>query len=441
VGDHGHVAAHNGVGAVLGSKKLKAIVVFRGKKKLKIFSNKLNDIAKTMSEEAKKIGASAVIFRGGTNDSFPILNNVGGLPIKNYTTSVFPEHENFTGQYLRSRFKVKRTTCWACTWAHTRRIEITQGPYRGFKGEEPEYEGMAAMGPQIGQPDPATAVFLANIVDQMGLDINETGWVIGWAMECYEKGYLKKEELDGLEMTWGNASAARSLIEKISHRRGVGNMLAEGVKRSAEKIGGLAMSCAIYTLKGNTPRGHDHRAIWTELFDTCFSNTGTIEATGGTIRADQHGLEPILDPFDWEKVVNQNAVTNGRRVFEDCLGICRFPAEDISMIVQCVNAATGWNLSVSEAMVIGKRIVNLMRVFNCNCGITRDLDAPSARYGSTPMDGPARGRSAREIWEKATRRYYELMGWDPESGYPLAKTLKELELEDFLSQQDSRTRA
>jgi len=178
---------------------------------------------------------------------------------------------------------------------------------------------------------------------------------------------------------------------------GDGDMLAEGVKRAAEKIGGEALSCAVYTLKGKTPLSHDHRALWTELFDTCFSNTGTIESTGGTIRAQQHGLKGISDQFDWEQVIFQNAKTNRRRVFEGCLGICRFPAEDIAMIIGCVNAATGWDLALDDAMIIGRRIVTAMRVFNHACGFTKELDAPSQRYGSSPADGPAKGKNIAHV--------------------------------------------
>jgi len=433
VGDYGHVVAHNGTGAVLGSKKLKAIVAARGTKKVTVQDESgLADLAKNMAEESKKLGTGPGTFAWGTNFGFIPLGKVGGIPVKNLTTSIFPENDNFTGEYIRTHFKVKPATCWACTWAHNRMIEIEQGPYAGFKGEEPEYEGMAAMGPAIGQTDPAAAVVLANQVDRLGMDVNESGWVIGWVMECYEKGYLKKDALNGLEMTWGNVSATQGLLEQIANRQGIGDTLAEGVKRAAEKIGGEALSCAVYTLKGNTPRGHDHRVIWAELFDTCFSDTGTIEATGGAIHAKNHGLDPVLDPYEWEQVINMNAKTNGQRVFEDCLGICRFPAEDVTMTISAVNATTGWKLNLAEAMVIGKRIVNLMRVFNHRCGITKELEAPSARYGSSPVDGPVKGVSTREIWGKATRRYYELMGWDPDTGYPLPSTLKAFGLDDLI---------
>ncbi len=153
------------------------------------------------------------------------------------------------------------------------------------------------------------------------------------------------------------------------------------------------------------------------------------------MRVQQHGLEPITNPFDWEQVINQNARTNGRRIFEDSLVVCRFPNEDINMLISCFNASTGWGLTLEEAMKCGKRVVNLMRIFNHRCGMSKDLDAPSERYGSIPSDGPAKGISARDIWEKVRRRYYELMGWDPETGYPLPETIESLGLCDLVNKE------
>lgn len=434
VGDHGHVAAHNGVGAVLGSKRLKAIAVAKGSKEIPLYDGaQLSETAKELSEVSKTIGLGPSVYAWGTNDAFQALPKIGALPVKNYTTNIFPEAERFTGQSIRSKFEVKRATCWACPWAHCRLIKITEGQFAGFEGEEPEYEAMAAMGPVIGQTDPASAIFLGNLVDRLGMDVNETGWVLGWVMECYEKGYLKEKDLDGLAAVWGDVEVARVLIEKIAYRQGIGDLLAEGVMRASERIGGPASSCAIFTLKGNTPRGHDHRAVWTEFFDTCLSNTGTIEATGGAIPVQQHGLEPISNPFDWEQVISQNAKTNGRRIFQDSLVVCRFPNDEINLLVKCVNASTGWGMSVEDAMVCGRRIVNLLRVFNLRCGITKEMDAPSARYGSIPQDGPARGISPMSVWEQVRRRYYELMGWDPETGHPLPETLERLGLKTLVN--------
>jgi aldehyde:ferredoxin oxidoreductase len=264
------------------------------------------------------------------------------------------------------------------------------------------------------------------------MDVNETGWLVAWVMECFEKGYLKAEEIDGLEMTWGNFHNTKALLQKIARREGIGALLAEGVKRAAQETGGAALECAVFTEKGNTPRSHDHRAIWTELLDTCVSNTGTIECSGGAINLAHHNLKPMSDPFSWEQVARQNAALNGRRVFEDSLGVCRITVDDINLTAAALKAATGDDFSVEKAMEIGKRIVNLMRIFNLKNGITAELDKPSRRYASTPVDGPAKGRSAAQDFDKMKELYYKLMGWDPTTGKPFPETLKALDIADVI---------
>ena len=284
----------------------------------------------------------------------------------------------------------------------------------------------------IGQEDPACTVVLANLVDRLGMDINESGWAIGWAMECYEKGLLSKDQLDGLEMNWGDAEATAALLRRIAGREGFGDVLAEGVKRAAENIGGEALNCAVFTQKGASPRGHDHRARWSELIDTCLSNTGTIEAMGGT-EPQELGLEPLKDPFNPEAVSTLNAKLNGRRQFSDTLCVCRFCMEGFQNEVDALNAATGWDFTVSEAMEVGRRIVNQLRVFNFRHGLTKEVESPSVRYGSRPVDGPAKGIGIMPHWDLIRRNYYRHMGWDPETGKPLPETLQGLGLEKCIN--------
>ncbi|MDA8233760.1 MAG: aldehyde ferredoxin oxidoreductase family protein, partial [Clostridia bacterium] len=434
VGDYGHVAAHNGVGAVLGAKKIKAIAVRRGKKKVKVFNPEaLRETATKMNNAAKKTPAGKMCYEGGTNTAHPIMHNIGGLPVKNLTTNIFPEHQDFSSQALRTNFEYKKKPCWGCDWNHCGRIKIKSGPFEGFETEEPEYEAMVAFGSLIGLTDPASSMVLADLADRLGMDVNETGWLVAWVMECYEKGYLKDNNLNGLKMTWGNFQSVKLLLEKISRRQGFGSLLAEGVKRAAKEIGGPALECAVYTEKGNTPRSHDHRALWTEFLDTCVSNTGTIECVGGGIDVSQHKLEPISDPFSWEQIAKQNAHLNGRRVYEDSLGVCRLTAtEDINLTVSALKEATGIDFTPESVLKAGKRIVNLMRVFNLKNGLTAEHDWPSPRYASTPVDGPALGRSVGMIFAPMKERYYELMGWDKKTGQPLPETLRALDLADVI---------
>jgi aldehyde:ferredoxin oxidoreductase len=307
-------------------------------------------------------------------------------------------------------------------------MEVTEGPYKGTKGEEPEYEALAAMGPLIYQKDPGAAVMLSNLVDDLGLDVNESGYLIAWIMECYEKGLLTKKDLDGIEMKWGDPEATAAMLKKIAKREGCGERFAEGVKFAAEAMGGEALKIAIFTKKGASPRGHDHRGLWTELIDTCVSNTGTIETGGPLAQPAVLGLEPEKDRFSPLGISKQNANLNGGRQFEDCLGTCRFCTTDFQLTVDCLNAVTGWNFTIAEAMQVGLRAINQLRVFNFRHGLNKDLEAPSLRYASTPVDGPAKGIGIAEHWENIRSNYYREMGWDPETGKPLPSTLEKLGL-------------
>jgi aldehyde:ferredoxin oxidoreductase len=427
VGDHGHVAAHNGVGAVMGSKKLKCLSVERGTSKPRVVNpERLSAAAKELALLSRKADPGLVSW--GTNFGFVMLGPMGAVPVKNYTTNIFPEIDHFIGEYLRTHFKSKPAPCWSCVIGHCRMMEVTEGPYAGFVGEEPEYEGMAAMGPVIGQTDPGAAIMLANLVDRLGFDINESGYLIGWIMECYEKGIMQKSDLDGVEMNWGNVESAATMLKKIAHRDGCGDLFADGVKRAAEKWGGEAQACAIYTLKGASPRGHDHRAHWMEFIDTCLSNTGTIETGGNLFTPANLGLMPVKERFDPIAMSTQNAKLNGGRNVEDSLGVCRLCTPSLALTLECLNAITGWDYTPAEAVDTGLRIVNLMRMFNFRHGLTKELEAPSERYSSTPIDGPAQGKAIRVHWDTIRDNYYQQMGWDVETGKPLPETLEKLGL-------------
>lgn len=431
VGDKGHVAAHNGIGAVMGSKRLKALAVARGKGRVPVKDDeKLAAVAKELVEAARRAGGLDV-FHWGTSRVISIAEAAGWLPVRNYTTSVFPEHTLFVGDRIRKIFEIKRSPCWACPSYHCNLMKVTEGPYAGYSGEEPEYEQWAAWGPQIYQKDPGAAVMLSNEVDRLGMDCNEASWVIGWVMECYEKGVLTRDDLDGLELAWGNVGATLELLRNIAHRRGYGDVLAEGVKHAAEQLGGEAVQWAIFTGKRNTPRGHDHRGRWVELFDTCVSNTGTVETNPGLLPdLTFYGLPKTYDIFSPQDVSTVVAKTKGSLQLFDSLVVCAFITNSqVPLLAEALKAVTGWDVDAHEAVEVGRRAVNLMRVFNVRAGLTPDLEFPSARYGSVPVDGAARGRAIMPHWEEMLENYYRLMGWDRTTGLPVPETLRDLGLE------------
>ncbi|MEW6301716.1 MAG: aldehyde ferredoxin oxidoreductase C-terminal domain-containing protein, partial [Thermodesulfobacteriota bacterium] len=349
----------------------------------------------------------------------------GQLPIKNYLTNEWPYYREFTGQALRARFPGRPKPCWMCG-VHCRWIDV---PGLGVV-EEPEYEAVAAMGPLIANRSVEGMIGLANLVDRLGLDVNEAGWLLAWVMEGYSEGWLSKQDLDGLEMTWGNTVAAAELLRKIAGRSGCGDWLAEGVMRAAQRAGEAGLRAAVGTKKGATPRTHDHRARWEELLDTCVSTTSTIEATGGYMDVSEIGLEPLSNRFSPDEVGRANARINGWRLFEDSCPICRFVSQKLHVLLDGVRAVTGWDLSPSEAVTIGKRAVNRLRVFNILHGVSPDLEAPSERYTSVVRDGPCAGADPGAAFLRMRQAYWREMGWDPDTGWPLETTLLDLGLRD-----------
>ena len=431
VGDRGHLAAHNGFGAVMGSKNLKAVVAYRGKRNFEVKDpERLKEKNEALFEFAKGFGP---FYQWGTGGGFSALYGIGCLPVKNYTTDIYPEHERMNGQYMRTHFKIRSKPCYMCRIAHVKEVTVTEGPYKGFVGEEPEFELLAAWGPQIGNTDLGAVAMLSNEVDRLGMDCNEASWTIGWVMECYEKGVLSKKDLDGLEMNWGNVEAVRTMLNKISRREGIGDLLAQGVMRASQKIGGDAVDWAIYTLKGCTPRSHDHRGgRWAELFDTCMTNTSTLESTWAGVHTQMVDLPVVTDPFSHEEMSTINAKFNGIRMLDDCLGTCRIASPHPKLQLDCLNAVTGWSLTLEDAFTIGRRVINQLRVFNFLHGMRKDDERPSNRYGSIPVDGPAKGKNIMEKWNWMAENYYTLMGWDLKTGEPLPETLEKLGLEELI---------
>ncbi|MFC1963701.1 aldehyde ferredoxin oxidoreductase family protein [Chloroflexota bacterium] len=435
-GDKGHVAAHNGVGAVFGSKKLKAIAVARGKATVPVKDKqKLSSLSKELYEKVI-VNCKAPFNEWGTLGNIELAKyrmTMAMQPVKNYQTVFFNDVAPFSAEESRNKYEIQWVPCWGCKYHHCHLWKITEGPHAGFVGEEPEYEGMAALTSQIGQTDNEEAFVLHNELDRLGMDTNEIGWLIGWVMECYEKGILTKKDTDGLEVTWGNVEVVRTLIYKIAKREGFGNILAEGVMRASKVYGDESSKIGIYTKKGNTPRGHDDRSCWTMMLDVCTSDMGLDTDSAIFINPVQVGLPAETDPFTPDGASLLLSKVRGRIPVTDSVVICRFNIEGgEDLLPQLLSAATGWDFTSEKLKTLGLRIINLLRVFNIRHGLTPAQDAPSERFGSAPSDGPFKGISALPVWDKMLRNYYELMGWDKDTGKPLPETLKSLGLDSVI---------
>ncbi len=416
--DYGHSASHNGLGAVMGAKRLKAIAVTRGSHGVPLHDlDRVREVTRTLIENVRT--QSRGTFEYGTLNGLHSNAERNMIPVKNYTTSTWiideDKWQQFGGPYIRDRFSVRRNSCWACQIHHCDMMEITEGPYAGTVVEEPEYEQFSAWSSAIGQESVTAAMMLSKEVDRLGLETNEAGWVVGFAMECYEAGSLSRAAVNDLDLSWGNAESARLLLNLIARRQGIGDTLAEGVMRAAATLGQEAR--AVHSLKGNTPRGHDHRNRLTEQFDTCISSTGTLETWGGPIAL---GAAP-----NGQDIVAANLHDKGAMMFEDSLVTCRFNTRmNVDLLCQAVSAVTGWDFPWAEGMQVGRRIVHLLRAFNTRHGVAgRALDRPSPRYGSDPDSGPGKGRSLDAAWETLLDAYYDGMGWN-RNGTPLPTTLE-----------------
>jgi len=432
VGDRGHVASKNGVGAVMGSKRVKAVVAARGSFEVPVFdAEALRRTNLECFEAAKAFGTT---WQWGTGGGFSNLAKSGALPVKNYTTSLYPEHESMNAQTLRTKFEVRSMPCFRCAISHVKEVTVTEGPYKGFTGEEPEYEQLSAWGPQVGNTDLGATVMLTREVDRLGLDCNEASWAIGWAMECFEKGVFTQSETGGLDLSWGNVEAVREMLGRIARREGyLGNLLAEGVMRASRQVGGPAADWAIYTMKGFTPRGHDHRGggRWPELFDTCVSDTGTIQASWSGIHPQFVDRPPLEDAFDHAQVSRVVGDFAGYRTFDDCLGVCRLAAPHPKPLLACFNTVTGWGWGLEDAQKAGLRVITALRLFNLRHGHDPENERPSVRYGSVPVDGPAEGRDIMAKWEEMRADYYRRVGFDEKTGRPTPETLSRLGLEAY----------
>jgi aldehyde:ferredoxin oxidoreductase len=221
-----------------------------------------------------------------------------------------------------------------------------------------------------------------------------------------------------------------AMLQKIATRQGIGDILANGIVEAKDHFSPEASRLAIYTKKGNTPRAHDHRACWRMMLDTCVSDTGTDEASSFVIQPGDVGLPGDADLFSAEVTGKLVARAMDRAPFDDCLIMCRFNNRGVNMeyLAEIVKAVAGWDFTGEEASKLGYRVVNLLRTFNIRHGLTADLDMPSIRYGSAPIDGPFQGITIEPVWEKALKYYYESMGWDVETGKPLPQTLTNLGL-------------
>jgi aldehyde:ferredoxin oxidoreductase len=437
-----HFHGRCGLGAVMGAKNLKAVVV-RGSKP-------------PVAADKDRAKAQLVWFKDHydrTKDRFHQLGSSSGvlaleasgiLPTRNFRDGSFEGAKEISGQKMRDTILVNRGTCYACAVACKREVEVKElGVTPKFGG--PEYESLAASGSLCGVSDLNALALVNQLYAQYVLDSISAGCAIAFAMECYEHGIITKEMTGGLELTWGNADAVIQLAHQIGRREGIGRLLGEGIKRAAEALGKGAERFALH-VKGQELPMHDPRGKKGLSLAYALSPTGAdhMEAPHDPLYAGFHaqghpmgplGLIEPLDPLTLDaKKVRAFFVTQQVWSSYNSVGMCDFvgaPLNTLEMqpLIDYINGVTGWNMSLFELMKVGERNNTLARVFNCREGFTPADDVLPQRLHEGIGNGALKGSRVDPAEFLAARRtYYEMAGWDPETGRPTAAKLAELDV-------------
>lgn len=431
-----------GVGTVMGAKHLKAIAV-RGAKEIEVANKEVfAKISKTNYDLVNESMLKITLETFGTAMTTNLVNIRGGFPTRNWQTGVFPDIDKISGiTFSESELLVDRKHCYACPISCGRVSVVKSGPY-ACKGEGPEYETIGACGAMCGVESLEAITFAHNLCDDYGLDVISTGSSIAFAMECYEKGVLTKSETDGLELKFGDPDVMIQMIHKIAKREGIGDLVAEGTKRMAEKLGRGTERFAMH-VKGLEMPAYDPRAA-----KMCGLAFATANRGGDHITAYIEGPTFLDIPFlcvEYSKIedplVENPAEAKVLKDLEDSLtvfdamGTCKFmgmalATEDwVDMIANCV----GWKFDVSDYRKLGERIYNLARAFSVREGLTRADDTLPKRLLEDPMpEGAAQGQVVAKL-DEMLDAYYEFRGWDKKTGKPTPEKLKELGLGDIVN--------
>jgi aldehyde:ferredoxin oxidoreductase len=431
----GRAAGRCGLGAVMGSKRLKAIAS-RGTKKIKVADEEV------FKEEAKKrydwvneslLKMSLEVY--GTAAVLELVNIRGGFPTRNWQSGVFKGADNISGTAIVEKILTERKACFACPIACGRISEIKEGPYAS-RGEGPEYESLGSFGGMCEVDDLEAITFAHFLCNEYGLDTISTGSTIAFAMECYERGILTKEDTGGLEIKFGDANVIIELVHKIAKKEDIGKLLAEGIKALSEKLNKGAERFAMH-VKGLELPAYDPRAAKITGLAYATANRGGCHITayveGPTFLSTPYLIVEESDVGDILQEIPETAkvvkeMEDALAVF-DAIGACKFmgmvlTAEDWAALI---SSLTGWEFTVNDFRKTGERIYNLERAFNVREGLTRADDTLPKRLLEEPLpEGPAKGHVVN--LEPLLNAYYKFRGWN-ENGKPTPEKLKELGLE------------
>ena len=435
-------AARTGMGAVMASKNLKAVAV-RGTGTIRVAEPRsFQEQIGSLNERILAHPEYEIRTRLGTTQLMGKLQELGALPARHFQSGTFAAAAAVSGEEIERRFKVRSKACFACSIPCSRYLNVDDPRFPGLCLEGPEYEALAGFTARVGSDDLALALHAIDRCNRLGLDAISTSEGIAWAMELAERGELTSQDADGLDLRFGDGEAVLALIERIAIREGLGDVLADGVRAAASRLGrgseiamevkGLELFQAdVRALKGYglgnavSSRGADHLRSepWFEL-------SGDHEEA---VR--RYGTPDAADRLAWRGKGRLVAHYEDMAAVADALGVCKNTYNNMEVLdfeetAALLAATTGWAWSADEVREVGERIINIERLFNARCGMTRQDDTLPERFLREPA-GPAGSPSEGAIVEldRMLDDYYEARGWDPRGGHPTEATLHRLGLE------------
>jgi aldehyde:ferredoxin oxidoreductase len=438
----GRSLGRGGIGAVLGSKKCKALAV-RGKGKVTVHDMRGTldlsyEIMRIMRENPS---TGQILPQYGTPVLVNVNNALGVFGSRNWQRETFEGAEGLSAETMREKIVIRDKSCFACPIMCGKYSEILEGPFKGKKVEGPEYENIFALGSMCGIDSIEAVAAAERECDDLGMDAIETGVSIAFASEAFEKGILTLDDTEGIELAFGKTELLLPLVQKIGMREGrLGNLLAEGVKRASEKIGRNSETFAMHN-KGLTFPGHSARGL------PGFALGYATGPRGGS----HHDSRPtgertgMVPRNTIEGKGRYTAKLNHLMIFMDSLILCHLPEavwgplEIKQLLIDTLNKVTGMDLTVQEAELTAERIWNVMRAFAVREGLRRKDDSLPKRFLTEPIpDGPSRGMViTEEMLEKMKDEYYAVRGWDRQTGIPTPERLLSLDLPDIA--EDMRT--
>ncbi len=430
-----HVNGRSGMGAVMGSKKLRAIAV-RGSGKISTADpERARELRKEVVNTIPKTPMGNVFKKFGTPVFVMGLENSGILPTRNFQEGRFEGAEAISGETMTETLLESPKGCYSCPILCKRMVKI-EGKYAAnpeYGG--PEYETLGSLGSLCGIDNLKAICHGNELCNRWGLDTISTGVSIAFAMECTERGILTRNDTDQIDLRFGNADGMLEMIRKIAFRDGFGDMLADGVDRASHKIGKGSEEYAMH-IKGMEIPLHDPRGKYAVGLSYALSPTGAdhIEAPHDTSFANDgvmlDAIKPLglIEPMPATRMGPEKVrqFTHTQQVFSffNSLGVCNFSAVPytaytLPKIAEVVEAVTGWNTSLFEIMELGERAITMARMFNMREGFTREDDYLPGRFFEPLEEGTSgEKRIKREEFSEAMRLYYEAMGWDSKTAVP-----------------------